>query len=957
MRTLRRVSGLGFLTTCITLPACSTPSSRDEATARVSLEANVSVVGAEVVASSPVVRDAPLTEVVTNPKIAGDGQGTSLVVWSVNGDILGMRVANQINTNGVLLDPFVFPIASAAGDSSLPDVAFDGTNWLVVWSDSRGGNADIRGARVSRAGAVLDPDGFAISTATNQQTRPLVHHDGSDWFVAWADQRSGSITPDVFGARVTAAGTTLDTDGILVARPGTPTSVSHDETNWLIVFDRGTGGTSTGVFGARVGRDGTLRDATGVRLSPATGSQTSGVASFDGTDWFVAWRDGTTIHGSKYTEHLAPFVASPLVLSAATARDSLAVAHNGSYWLVTWRDFLPVGATHIMYAGVTPSGEPSSQRPLATAPVMSTGIPSLGSPAVAHDGTSFFAVWPQDTDSKNAYVTSGDNVYGMRIDDRGIARAAESLLVSRTAAPQSSPAADYDGTNWLVVWREVRSGTAGDLFGVRVNGSGQVLDANPIAIATTSADEATPAVEFDGSAWIVAWSVPNGVSGTEYRFLRVTSAGTLASTSRTVAFTSFSRSIALSHDQTRGLAAYISNTFPNQPRAFVRQLNANGSTELPIELPPRALPESPGIPARARLAYDGTNYLVVWDVQGTASDYGVYAARVSAAGTVLDASAIAIARAVALPQGGVSSAFAPAVSHDGTNWLVSFRRGNATRGFATETTRVSANGTVLDATPSVLGPVVPRAPELQFERSDLAHDGTSFLGAWSGFGDVTGEHDIQGTRVDAEGSPIAPLATPLSAPERRNSAPALAPGANGKLLVAYESALGSERRVRFRVVTSTCVIDTDGDAVPDCRDECPTEPASTPEGCAPGGTGGSGGMGGSAGTAGAPGTGGTTAGSGGEPGTAGTTAGTSGAAGGVGGSPTPGGGGGTAGSSQAGDGSHRHELDIDADVSCSCKVPGAPAKQDTGSLAGLAALALGFLRRRLGQPSVRRERP
>jgi hypothetical protein len=61
-----------------------------------------------------------------------------------------------------------------------PAVAFDGTNYLVVWQDGRGTYYDIYGARVSRAGVVLDPGGFAISTATREQRMPAVAFDGTN---------------------------------------------------------------------------------------------------------------------------------------------------------------------------------------------------------------------------------------------------------------------------------------------------------------------------------------------------------------------------------------------------------------------------------------------------------------------------------------------------------------------------------------------------------------------------------------------------------------------------------------------------------------------------------------------------------------------------------------------------------------------------------------------------------
>lgn len=67
--------------------------------------------------------------------------------------------------------PVYGPTANA---QYLPAVAFDGTNYLVVWMDYRSESPDIYGARVSAGGTVLDTSGIAISTAANDQLWPAL---------------------------------------------------------------------------------------------------------------------------------------------------------------------------------------------------------------------------------------------------------------------------------------------------------------------------------------------------------------------------------------------------------------------------------------------------------------------------------------------------------------------------------------------------------------------------------------------------------------------------------------------------------------------------------------------------------------------------------------------------------------------------------------------------------------
>src|SRR5207244_336680 len=112
-------------------------------------------------------------------------------------------------------------LGDAPGNQVEPAAAFDGTNYLVVWDDERAsadGTKDIYGARVTPDGTVLDRVGFAISTANDDQFAPAVAFDGTNFLVVWGDQRGA--TTDVYGARVTPDGTVLDPNGFpIVIRP------------------------------------------------------------------------------------------------------------------------------------------------------------------------------------------------------------------------------------------------------------------------------------------------------------------------------------------------------------------------------------------------------------------------------------------------------------------------------------------------------------------------------------------------------------------------------------------------------------------------------------------------------------------------------------------------------------------------------------------------------------------
>lgn len=126
--------------------------------------------------------------------------------------------------------------SAACWDS--PALGFDGTNYLVVWVDGRFDIGDIYGARVTPAGTVLDTR--AISSATDQQCSPALAFDGKSFLVVWEDHRSGSQS-DIYGARV-AGDQVIDSAGIVISRGAdnrhSPT-LAFDGTNSLVVWDEG----------------------------------------------------------------------------------------------------------------------------------------------------------------------------------------------------------------------------------------------------------------------------------------------------------------------------------------------------------------------------------------------------------------------------------------------------------------------------------------------------------------------------------------------------------------------------------------------------------------------------------------------------------------------------------------------------------------------------------------------
>ncbi|EYF00110.1 hypothetical protein [Chondromyces apiculatus] len=155
--------------------------------------------------------------------IDGRGETASLPVRYGNGE-LTITVPEELvegSAYPAVLDPIVSPELGvdspiyrlASGDQMAPDIAFDGTNYLVVWNapDCLASNTtpyEIRGVRVSPAGTLLDPTvGRLLHTATAYGSTPVENVDlafgGTNYLVVW----NGNV--DLYGMRVDTSATAL----------------------------------------------------------------------------------------------------------------------------------------------------------------------------------------------------------------------------------------------------------------------------------------------------------------------------------------------------------------------------------------------------------------------------------------------------------------------------------------------------------------------------------------------------------------------------------------------------------------------------------------------------------------------------------------------------------------------------------------------------------------------------
>src|SRR5512140_1615569 len=119
------------------------------------------------------------------------------------------------------IDPLPFSTVGAQDQVAASD---NGTVTLFAWRDTRHGGADLFAARVTHAGQVLDPNGIELAAGPGAEGQPALAWNGTRWLVAWTDRDPGSGLATVRALRVGADGQPVDPAPLALSTPGADAS-------------------------------------------------------------------------------------------------------------------------------------------------------------------------------------------------------------------------------------------------------------------------------------------------------------------------------------------------------------------------------------------------------------------------------------------------------------------------------------------------------------------------------------------------------------------------------------------------------------------------------------------------------------------------------------------------------------------------------------------------------------
>jgi hypothetical protein len=564
------------------------------------------------------------------PSVAFNGT-EYLVVWHGSPDWFEYHTIYGIRVDQYGM-PIGWQIAIHKGYYSIvdhPAVVSDGMNWLVVWSQDDG----IHGKRVRYDGTILDTTALSISNSGENHDHPEVAFDGAHYLIVW--ERTLSNQYDILGVRMDTSGNVLDTNEIQIST-GTGDqrypSICFDGINYLVVWRD-----DPGIVGSRIDVWGNVLDPNGIDFSTQGNSPK---CAFDGSNYLTVWAESDNIFGRMINQLGIPIGAKFCICADLQKQLRPCVAFIESLYIVSWQH-LEYGPSDIRGIAVSPSGAVVPQSALT----ISTSANEQQSPSSVYNGTDGFLVVWED------YRNNDWDIFGTRIDAQGGYSDTSSFAISTAIDSQLSPKVSSDGECYMVVWADYRNGN-GDIYGARVDRSGNLLDTAGIAISLSANSEKSPNISFGDSNYLVVWQDASSISAA-----RISQSGVVLDTNA-ILVTDSGGSPSVSFDGINFFVVWEKSSFiwgvrVNQAGYIIDSTDFLISTEQgynPVTI------------------FGGLHYLIAWtrtDWYGPSAFGHIFSIKVDTQGEVLDTTLIDFCG------GGIKSN--PSAKFDGNHYAISWQ--------------------------------------------------------------------------------------------------------------------------------------------------------------------------------------------------------------------------------------------------------------------------------------------
>ncbi|NVN93288.1 MAG: Ig-like domain-containing protein [Desulfuromonadales bacterium] len=206
---------------------------------------------------------------------------TKLIVPANGSNSNNRYIAGRIvNPNGTMGDEF--RISANFGDAS--DVAFDGTNFFVIWREDSL-DQEVRGRFVSPSGALVGSEISVNASPAPSDNSKSVTFDGTNYLVVWNDEVGGAGSGEwnVFGQLVSPAGALVGGVITITSEPGPQivTTVAFDGSNYLAAWMDMTKNADWDMYGQYIRKNGSLV-GNKITISTDATNQMGGVGFLNG---------------------------------------------------------------------------------------------------------------------------------------------------------------------------------------------------------------------------------------------------------------------------------------------------------------------------------------------------------------------------------------------------------------------------------------------------------------------------------------------------------------------------------------------------------------------------------------------------------------------------------------------------------------------------------------------------
>jgi hypothetical protein len=412
-----------------------------------------------------------------------------------------------------------------------PQVASDGDNFLVIWSDLRGSAfSNLYATRVSASGEVLDKTNIRVASRIASAT---VLWTGRAYLVLIQNGTGLSVARLDREGRVVSPATPLPIQGAFLSEA--QQAAASNGSRVVIVYTRPGGGQ----FAAVLDPDGQLLES---EIAIGSGTSSRLIVASNGSGFLVVRHDQTldtdpiTAIRLDATGH--PIDTTPL--SIGFGRFPSVASDGGGYVILTAppSSLASDNAVRTTHVGSDGSVGPLTNTPLVGHPDGATSLAWLGSEYVAllyvvsqsqpvvqglrlnADGNATSAPFAVSQRGEAvALASNGRRAYsawteagadGSNSDVMGRVLAptpaADAVRLDTAASSQRRPAGAYDGTTFLTAWEETQNDISQPRVYIgRVTPAGIRLDGSGIRVSNADAVQRDPHVVYDRTRFVVGW--------------------------------------------------------------------------------------------------------------------------------------------------------------------------------------------------------------------------------------------------------------------------------------------------------------------------------------------------------------------------------------------------------------------------------------------------------------------